>query len=114
MTKTDQHFSHTKKRFNERYDTVFDKDIQDKLVNFIQNDNKHFRYKLSNYKSVHIIQVNGEQAKLVYDKKRHIIMTVTQLGKLDRDNVLKYKAAKIEYERWIKDGKNREILNDYR
>lgn len=67
--------THAKLRAFQRYGWNFNRHEMNALKNRIQNGEAHFVEKQSNRVSVFDIDINGETARVVYDRTRHQIIT---------------------------------------
>ena len=76
MTKKRSQMNHFKKRTLQRTGMVIDKKIHDNIVEMIIKGKSEIYDKQSNRVSVHVVELNGEKHRVVYDKNRKQCITI--------------------------------------
>ncbi len=66
---------HSRHRALQRYN-LWIGDVHDEIVNDIQNGNTLYSEKQTNSRSIHLVKVKGKILPVIYDSKRHVIVTV--------------------------------------
>jgi len=75
MTRVQKQRIHATRRAKQRYGLELDKSDIDKIINLIQNRGAVETKKLTNARTLHVIQYKEQELKVIYDKKRHNVCT---------------------------------------
>jgi hypothetical protein len=75
LTRVKAQHKHAAKRAKERYDLKLTKSDMGQIISLIQDHKAIGSKKLTNRRTLHIIQYKNKKIKAIYDKKRHSICT---------------------------------------